>query len=223
MNPNLTEIVFILDCSGSMAGLEADTIGGFNAMIAKQQKEPGEALISTVLFNHMSTVVSDRAPVQRVVPLDGRTYRVGGSTALYDAVGSAIRHIRTVHRYARKEDVPARTLFVITTDGMENASHHYSGKEVRAMIQAQQEQYHWEFLFLGANINAEAAADSIGIHADHAVNYCCDKAGTALNFEAISDAVRAVRSSQTLDAGWKAPIVADYKRRSKHGGRSAQQ
>ena len=112
---------------------------------------------------------------------------------------------------------------MITTDGMENASHHYSGKEVRAMIQAQQEQYHWEFLFLGANINAEAAADSIGIHADHAVNYCCDKAGTALNFEAISDAVRAVRSSQTLDAGWKAPIEADYKRRSKHGGRSAQQ
>ena len=154
MKKNLTEIVFILDRSGSMAGLEADTIGGFNAMIAKQRQEPGEALISTILFDDRSEVLHDRTPVSRVRPMTARDYTVRGSTALLDAIGGAIHHIGNVHKYARDEDRPEHTLFVITTDGMENASHRYDSETVKRMIRRQQKQYGWEFLFLGANIDA---------------------------------------------------------------------
>ena len=168
MKKNLTEIVFILDRSGSMAGLEADTIGGFNAMIAKQQQEPGEALISTILFDDRSEVLHDRTPVSRVRPMTARDYTVRGSTALLDAIGGAIHHIGNVHKYARDEDRPEHTLFVITTDGMENASHRYDSETVKRMIRRQQKQYGWEFLFLGANIDAVETARHFGIGKDRA-------------------------------------------------------
>ena len=171
MKKNLTEIVFILDRSGSMAGLEADTIGGFNAMIAKQRQEPGEALISTILFDDRSEVLHDRTPVSRVRPMTARDYTVRGSTALLDAIGGAIHHIGNVHKYARDEDRPEHTLFVITTDGMENASHWYDSETVKRMIRRQQKQYGWEFLFLGANIDAVETARHFGIGKDRAVNY----------------------------------------------------
>ena len=146
MRKNLTEIVFILDRSGSMSGLETDTIGGFNSMIEKQKKENGEALISTVLFDNVSEVIHDRVPVQKVEPMTDRDYSVRGCTALLDAIGGAIHHIGNVHKYARKEDVPEHTLFVITTDGMENASRRYDSEKVKKMIERQKEKYGWEFL-----------------------------------------------------------------------------
>ena len=158
MKKNLTEIVFILDRSGSMSGLEADTVGGFNAMIAKQKKEPGEALISTVLFDDESVVIHDRVPVQNIAPMTERDYYVRGCTALLDAIGGAIHHIGNVHKYARTEDVPEHTLFVITTDGMENASRRYDSERVKQMIERQKARHGWEFLFLGANIDAVETA-----------------------------------------------------------------
>ena len=171
MRKNMTEIVFILDRSGSMSGLETDTIGGFNSMIEKQKKENGEALISTVLFDNVSEVIHDRVPVQKVEPMTDRDYSVRGCTALLDAIGGAIHHIGNVHKYARNEDVPEHTLFVITTDGMENASRRYDSETVKKMIERQKEKYGWEFLFLGANIDAVETAKHFGIGADRAVNY----------------------------------------------------
>ena len=193
MKKNLTEIVFILDRSGSMSGLEADTVGGFNAMIAKQKKEPGEALISTVLFDDESVVVHDRVPVQNIAPMTERDYYVRGCTALLDAIGGAIHHIGNVHKYARAEDVPEHTLFVITTDGMENASRRYDSEQVKLMIERQKARHGWEFLFLGANIDAVETAGRFGIGADRTVNYHADRAGTQLNYEVLSEAVSAVR------------------------------
>ena len=213
MKQNLTEIVFILDRSGSMAGLEADTIGGFNAMIEKQKKEEGEALISTVLFNVRSEVIHDRTPLEKIRPLTERDYTVGGGTALLDAIGGAIHHIGNVHKYAREEDIPERTLFVITTDGMENSSRWYTADKVRKMIRLEQETCGWEFLFLGANIDAVETARCFSIDADHAVNYCCDAQGTALNYAAISEAVSAVRAKRPLGKSWKAGIEEDYRKR----------
>lgn len=166
MKKNLTEIVFILDRSGSMAGLEDDTIGGFNAMIEKQKREPGEALVSTVLFDNDCEVIHDRIAVQKIVPLTRNEYYVRGCTALLDAVGGAIHHIGNVHKYAREEDRPEKTLFVITTDGMENASRKYSYDRLKAMIERQKGKYGWEFLFLGANIDAAKEAARFGIGAD---------------------------------------------------------
>ena len=213
MKKDLTELVFILDRSGSMAGLEGDTIGGFNALIEKQKKEPGEALVSTVLFADDSRVIHDRVKVDRVEPMTGRQYAVGGCTALLDAIGGAIRHIGNVHKYAREEDVPAHTLFVITTDGLENASRRYGAEEVKAMIRRQKEMYGWEFLFLGANIDAVETAGRFGISADRAVDYHADTLGTALNFKVLSDAVSCVRGNGSLSPKWKAPIEQDYQRR----------
>ena len=213
MKKNLTEVVFILDRSGSMAGLEADTIGGFNAMIAKQKQEPGEALISTVLFDSQSEVLHDRVPVHRSQPMTNRDYTPRGCTALLDALGSAIHHIGNVHKYAREEDRPAHTLFVITTDGMENASHHYDSKTVKAMIRRQQECYGWEFLFLGANIDAVETARHFGIDADRAVNYHSDQRGTRLNYEVVGEAICKIRACETLEADWKEKIEADYRNR----------
>ena len=215
MRKNLTELVFILDRSGSMSGLEADTIGGFNGMLEKQRREPGEALVSTVLFDNESQVLHDRVPLDRVATLTDRDYTVRGCTALLDAIGGAIHHIGNVHKYARPEDVPEHTLFVITTDGMENASRQYTGDRVRAMIQRQKEQYGWEFLFLGANIDAVQTAGRFGIGADRAVNYHADSQGTQLNYQVLSDAIGAVRASQPLSAGWKQRIEQDYEERKK--------
>lgn len=211
----MTELVFILDRSGSMAGLEQDTIGGFNAMIAKQRQEPGDALISTVLFDNTSEVIHDRISLSRVPQLTDEEYYVRGSTALLDAVGGAIHHIGNVHKYARPEDRPQKTLFIITTDGMENASRNYNYDKVRKMIERQKEKYGWEFLFLGANIDAAAEAKRFGISEDRAVNYNCDSSGTALNFEVLSDTVCSVRAGHAIDKKWKARIDADYKARGK--------
>ena len=213
MRKNLTEIVFILDRSGSMSGLEADTIGGFNSMIEKQKKEKGEALISTVLFNNVSEVIHDRVPVRKVGPMTDRDYSVCGCTALLDAIGGAIHHIGNVHKYARNEDVPEHTLFVITTDGMENASRRYDIETVREMVERQKEKYGWEFLFLGANIDAVETAKQFGIGADRAANYHSDREGTKLNYEVLNKAVSAVRYSVSLGADWKSRIDEDYKSR----------
>jgi len=213
MNKNLTELVFILDRSGSMGGLEKDTIGGFNSMIAKQKKEDGEALISTVLFDNLCEVVHDRVRLEDIRPMTEEEYFVRGCTALLDAVGGAIHHIGNIHKYAREEDRPARTLFVITTDGMENASRRYDLERVKAMIRRQKERFGWEFLFLGANIDAVETAGQMGIAPDHAVTYRGDSEGTALNYEAVSAAVSAVRAARPLRADWKARIEEDMQRR----------
>ena len=213
MKKNLTEIVFILDRSGSMCGLEADTIGGFNSMIEKQKKADGEAIISTVLFDNVSEVIHDRADIRSIQPMTEDDYTVRGCTALLDAIGGAVHHIGNVHKYARAEDVPEHTLFVITTDGMENASRRYDSETVKKMIERQKEKYGWEFLFLGANIDAVETARSVGISKDRAVNYRSDREGTALNYEVVSEAISAVRCSAPLKADWKKRIDEDYEKR----------
>ena len=213
MKKNLTEMVFILDRSGSMAGLEKDTIGGFNSMIERQKGEEGEALVSTVLFDNESTVIHDRIDLRKVEPLTERQYFVGGCTALIDAIGGSIHHIGNVHKYAREEDVPEHTVFVITTDGMENASHRYSSDEVKAMVNRQKEKYGWEFLFLGANIDAVETAARFGISRDRAVNFHNDEIGVQLNYRAVGETVCRVRRSAPIDADWKSEIERDYKSR----------
>ena len=215
MKKNLTELVFILDRSGSMAGLEKDTIGGFNAMIEKQKAGEGEAFISTVLFDNYSEVIHDRVVLNAVPKLTEKEYYVRGCTALLDAVGGAIHHIGNVHKYAREEDRPEKTLFVITTDGMENASRRYSYEKVREMITRQKEKYGWEFLFLGANIDAAKEAARFGIDADRAADYHADTQGTAVIYEAMSDVVYSVRASRPVEAGWKKKIDADFRKRGR--------
>ena len=197
MRKGLTEVVFILDRSGSMRGLEADTIGGFNSMIEKQQKEEGEAYISTILFDDQSEVLYDRIPIGKVEPMNDNQYYVRGCTALLDAIGGAIHHIGNVHKYARDEDRPEKTLFIITTDGMENASRQYDYKKIKKMIERQKEKYHWEFIFLGANIDAVEVAGRFGIDSSRAVRYECDSVGTQLNFNVMSKMVSAARTSQS--------------------------
>ena len=210
----MTELVFILDRSGSMAGLEKDTIGGFNSMLEKQRKEPGDAVVSTVLFDTRVEVIHDRVALADVPDLTDREYYVRGCTALLDAVGGAIHHIGNVHKYARREDVPEKTLFIITTDGMENDSRRYTYDKVRRMIEHEKEKYGWEFLFLGANIDAAAEAKRFGIDESMAANYHCDEEGTALNYEVISEAITSVRAcAAPLSADWKQKIDADYRRR----------
>ena len=216
MKKGLTEIVFILDRSGSMSGLEADTIGGFNSLIRKQRKEQGEAIVSTVLFDDKCEVLHDRVSMDKVQEMTEETYFVRGCTALLDAVGGAIHHIGNIHKYARDEDRPEKTLFIITTDGMANASHQYTFKKVKDMVERQKERFGWEFLFLGANIDAIEAAGHIGIHADRAVTYQNDEAGTALNYEVMEEAIHHVRCcSEPLGASWKRRIDEDAKRRSR--------
>lgn len=215
MRKNLTELVFILDRSGSMSGLEPDTIGGFNSMIAKQKSEAGQVVISTVLFDNTSEVIHDRVDIQKIEPMTDKQYYVRGCTALLDAIGGAIHHIGNVHKYARDEDRPEHTLFIITTDGMENASHKYSSDRVKEMIERQKTKYGWEFLFLGANIDAVETAGNFGIDADRAVNYHSDSEGTALNYEVLSEAICSVRCSRPLEAKWKERIDQDYLRRRK--------
>ena len=220
---DLTEIVMILDRSGSMSGLESDTIGGFNGMLEKQKKEEGEAYVSVILFDDRQEVLYDRRPIREVPAMTDKEYYVRGATALLDAVGGAIRHIATVHRYARPEDVPAKTLFIITTDGMENASRHFTGPEVRRMIEQHREADHWEFLFMGANMDAVEVASSMGIRRDRAVTFENDGAGQRRNYAAMSDVVSCARMAPTCadmeealtGGGFLDGIREDYKKR--HG------
>ena len=195
MRKGLTEVVFILDRSGSMAGLEADTIGGFNSMIEKQKKEEGEAYISTVIFDDRSEVIYDRVPIAKVEPMNDKQYYVRGCTALLDAIGGAVHHISNVHKYANEADVPEKTLFIITTDGMENSSRIYSYEKVKQMVEKKKDEHGWEFVFLGANMDAIEVAGRFGIGADRAFGYKCDSAGTRLNFQVFSETMSAVRQA----------------------------
>ena len=199
MKKGLTEVVFILDRSGSMSGLESDTIGGFNSLIEKQKKEEGEAYISTVLFDDYSEVLYDRVDVKKIEPMNENQYFVRGCTALLDAIGGAINHIGNVHKYAREEDRPEKTLFIITTDGMENASHKYDYKKVKKMVERQQEKYGWEFMFIGANMDAIKEAGRFGISANRSVNYVCDEMGTLNHFNAISNMIGGIRRAKNRD------------------------
>jgi len=208
-----TELVFILDRSGSMAGLEGDTIGGFNAMLARQKQEnAGRCYVSTVLFAGESAVLHDRLPLEQVPPMTAKDYCVGGCTALLDALGGAIRHVENIHKYARPEDVPARTMFVVTTDGMENASRRFGSDEVKRMVSAHREQG-WEFLFVAANIDAVEAAAGVGIGRDRAVNYRADARGTGVVYEALGKAVSSVRKCAKVEANWSAEIAEDFENR----------
>ena len=215
MKNNITELVFILDRSGSMAGLEQDTIGGFNAMIEKQKKETGECYISTVLFDNVSEVLHDRVRLSDIKPMTDKEYTIRGCTALIDAIGSAIHHIGNIHKYARPEDVPEHTMFIITTDGMENASQRYNSDEVKKMIERQKEKYGWEFLFIGANIDAVETARRYGINEDRAVNYNADAKGTGILYESVACAVSNVRKCASLDNSWRENLDVDYKKRGK--------
>ena len=213
MKKNLTELVFILDRSGSMSGLESDTIGGFNSMIEKQKKQDGECIVSTVLFNNDSQVIHDRVPLDKIEPMTERDYYVSGCTALIDAIGGAIHHIGNVHKYARKEDVPENTIFIITTDGYENASYRYSSDKVKRMIEHEKEKYGWEFLFIGANIDAVETAKHYGIDQDRAVNYHADAQGTDIVYATVSQVVCNVRMNKCMAENWSEDIDNDYKNR----------
>ena len=211
----VTELVFILDRSGSMSGLEGDTIGGFNAMIEKQKKQDGECFVSTVLFDNVSEVLHDRVKLADIKPMTDKEYTVRGCTALIDALGGAIHHIGNIHKYARPEDVPEHTIFVITTDGMENASFKYNSENVKKMIERQKEQYGWEFLFIGANIDAVETAAQYGISEDRAVNYNADEVGTHILYKSISAVVSNVRDSEPIVPQWCKELNEDYKQRGK--------
>ncbi len=213
MKNNITEMVFILDKSGSMGGLEEDTIGGFNAMIEKQKKTEGTCFVSTVLFNHEIDVIHDRIPLEEVPKLNDREYSVGGCTALTDAIGGAVSHVKKVHRYIRPEDVPEHTVFVITTDGLENASKQYSSGEVKRMIEEAQKERGWEFVFVGANIDAVETAAQYSIRPERTVNYHSDKGGTKALYGSIDRLVRSVRSCGKVAEDWCAEITADNESR----------
>ena len=213
MKENLTELVFILDRSGSMNGMEEDTIGGFNSMIEKQKKEGGECLVSVVLFNHTCEVLYDRVPIAQVPTMTRAEYFTTGCTALLDAIGGAIHHIGNVHKYARQEDIPEKTIFVITTDGMENASRTYSADKVRQMVKHEQDKYGWEFLFLGANIDAVETARRYGLKEGHAVRFHNDREGIGLNYKVMSETIAHVRTCKEVPTDWLHEIDEDYKGR----------
>ena len=210
---NTTELVFILDRSGSMAGLENDTIGGFNAMIEKQKKEDGEAYVSTILFDNVSEVLHDRIKIRDVPKMTSREYTVRGCTALIDAIGGAIHHIGNIHKYARPVDVPAHTMFIITTDGQENASKRYSSDAVKKMIEHQKIKYGWEFLFIGAHIDAVETAACFGISRNRAVNYRADSKGTQVLYDNLSAPISAMRANAPIPDSWYRRIEEDYKKR----------
>lgn len=209
---NTTELVFILDRSGSMAGLEQDTIGGFNSMIRKQKKEDGECYVTTVLFDHEMITLHDRVSLDKIEPMTDRDYSVRGCTALIDAIGTTVRHIEDIHRYQRPEDVPSSTVFIITTDGLENASKEYSAVQVRKMIE-QHKESGWEFLFIGANIDAVGTAKGFGISADRAVKYHADSQGTEVLYDTVCAAVSNVRTGMPLQKSWSDKISADFNSR----------
>ena len=209
MKNNVTELVFIIDCSGSMAGFEEDTLGGFNSLIERQKRESGTCLVTTVFFSDHSTRIHDRVPLPGVSPLTQREYRVGGCTALYDAVGSTIHHIANIHRYARSEDVPDRTVFVITTDGMENSSRHYSGARVRSMVEHEKQKYGWEFIFLGADMDAVGAAADIGISPERSARFNKTARSNASMYDCVCGAVSAVRADAPISDDWSSGIIDD--------------
>jgi len=213
MKENLTELVFILDESGSMSNLVSDTIGGFNSMIEKQKSEDGECLVSAVLFNHNQKVLYDRIAISEIPKITDREYRPSGNTALIDAMGGAIHHIGNVHKYSREEDRPEHTIFIITTDGMENASCHYKSDQVRYMVERQKDKYGWEFLFLGANIDAVETARSYGIDESRTTRYHNDPKGVAVNYCVMEEAVHTVRSGKRLDRSWKKKAEEDFETR----------
>jgi uncharacterized protein YegL len=213
MKKNVTEVVFILDKSGSMAGLETDTIGGYNSMLNKQRKAEGEAFVTTVLFNHQYELLHDRINVRGISPITERDYEVGGTTALLDAIGFSIQKIGNVQKYTSEEERADKVLFVITTDGMENASREFSPDKIKKMIKHQKEKYGWDFIFLGANIDAISTAAQFGIEEDFAVDYHADNIGTKLNYEMVSEAVVKLRSGKNIDRSWKEGIERDYQGR----------
>ena len=207
-NNNITELVFILDRSGSMGGLEADTIGGFNGMIEKQKKEEGEAYVSTILFDNESEVIHDRVKLSEIRPMTEEDYYVRGCTALLDAIGDAVKHISNIHKYARPEDVPAHTMFVITTDGMENASRRYTYKEIKKLI-GKQKELGWEFLFIGANIDALEVAERVGISKERTANYVSDSVGTSMVFQALAAPISAMRKNEAISREWAETLEED--------------
>lgn len=218
MKKNLTELVFILDKSGSMSGLEKDTIGGYNSMLEQQRKEAGDVIISTVLFDSGAEVLHDRVNLSQIKNMTDKDYVVGGCTALLDAIGGAIHHINSVHKSLPEAERPEKTLFVITTDGMENSSRVYTYDKVKKMVQKKQSKKNWEFLFLGANMDAISAASDIGISAGRAATYKCDAAGTAVNYRALSKAITNFRRAEPMCAAkaldsWDEDVVADYEAR----------
>lgn len=211
----ITELVFILDRSGSMSGLEKDTIGGFNSMIEKQKKQEGECYVSTVLFDNESEAIHDRIKLSEIKPMTEDDYYVRGCTALIDAIGGAIHHIGNIHKYARPEDVPEHTMFIITTYGMENASHRYTSDRVKHMIEHQEEKYGWEFLFIGANIDAVETAAQYGIGSDRAVNYHADEKGTKILYATVSESICQMRVNAPLQSDWSDENNKDYQKRKK--------
>lgn len=213
MKKGLAELVFILDRSGSMSGLESDTIGGYNAMLEKQKKESGEAVITTVLFDDKYELLHDRINLRGIDPITDKEYFVRGSTALLDAVGKTINKIGNVQKHTTEDERAEHVMFVITTDGMENASREFSYEKVRRMIEHQKSKYGWEFIFLGANIDAVAAAERFGIDKDRAANYNADSEGTLLNYEVISETVSCMRASHAISEDWKERIDEDFKKR----------
>ena len=215
MKKGLTEIVFILDKSGSMSGLEADTIGGYNSFLERQKKEEGEAYVSTVLFSDTNSVIHDRVPISKIEPMNDKQYCVGGCTALLDAIGGAIKHIGNVHKYAREEDRPEKTVFVITTDGQENSSRVYDYEKIKKLVKKQQEKYGWEFIFLGANIDAITEAGRLGIASNRAVRYECDGVGTMLNFECMSESIANFRVAESMPENWKEKIEKYHGKKNK--------
>ena len=215
MKKNLTELVFILDRSGSMGGLEQDTIGGFNAMLTRQKEREGEANVTTILFDHEVQLLHDRFPLKAVAPLTEKDYYVRGCTALLDAIGYGVEKMVNIQRHLPEDERAEKVIFVITTDGLENASKRFGYEKIRRMIEREKEQYGWEFLFLGANIDAAKEAARFGIAAERAVNYKCDEMGTALNYDVISEAICTVRAKKTLGAGWKRRIDADVQKRGR--------
>lgn len=215
MNKNLTEMVFILDRSGSMSHLESDTIGGYNSLLEKQKKEQGDAVVTTVLFDDKYEIIHDNADIKKVNPLTDREYFARGSTALLDAVGKTINYVGHRHKYTRDSEIPQKTMVVIITDGFENASREFSQSQVKSMIEHQKEKYGWEFLFLGANIDAVSTARSYGITPDRAVKYEADSVGTKTNFEAVSATVSCVRESKPIAPNWKKEIEEYLKKKNK--------
>lgn len=215
MKNNITELVFIIDKSGSMSGLEKDTIGGFNSMLEKQRGEEGICHISTVFFSHYSEVIHNRRPIAEVEPLTEKDYIAGGSTALLDALGDAITHTIRVQRELDQDDRADNVVFVIITDGEENASRRYSSREIKEMISHEKEKYGWEFIFLGANIDAVETASRYGIEAKRAHNYVCDNRGVDLNFMAMERIVREVRTKGSISDDWAEEIDRDYKKRGR--------
>ncbi len=207
-NNNITELVFILDRSGSMGGLEADTIGGFNGMIEKQKKEEGTAYVSTILFDNESEVIHDRVKLSEIRPMTDKDYYVRGCTALLDAIGGAVKHISNIHKYARPEDVPEHTMFVITTDGMENASSKFTYKEIKDLI-GKQKELGWEFLFIGANIDAVEVAEKVGISRERTANYVADSMGTSMVFQALAAPISAMRRNMKIDREWAETLEED--------------